>query len=120
MKVKITTLGLPKVRRRLKWLQNLPEKEFLDAMLEEATGVLELAKANAPVRTGRLKRSGRVKKAGTRFEISFTAPYAGKVHENPSSRGYKFLQNAFFTRGSLTARNVAAKLRARIKARMRG
>jgi hypothetical protein len=57
------------------------KKAIKDAVEETSYTILERAQAGCPVRTGELLRSGKVRDAGSGFEIVFTAPHARVVGE---------------------------------------
>ena len=70
------------------------------SLYQEAQAVLQLARVLAPIRTGFLRRSGRVVRLplasgrGHTMLITFTAPYALVVHETHPTRA-KFLEQAY-------------------------
>ena len=75
----------------------------VNAVLEQAAAaaievvareVFEYAQQNVPVSSGNLKNSGSLSLEDARALIAYTAGYASNVHENPNSRGYKFLEQA--------------------------
>lgn len=74
------------------------KRELLDgvekSLVDQAEAMLVRARELAPEKTGRLKASMKNVpiEDGSRLEVG--VPYAADVHENPSSTGHKFLENA--------------------------
>lgn len=105
-------VGLDKVQKNMKKLVRKVHEEGERALEVEAQKVLDKAKQLAPVKTGRLRDSGRIEKAdsktGPAFRLRFgdeDVPYAAVVHETHKTRR-KFLQRAVLESGPETIRKL--------------
>lgn len=78
------------------------QKAAVDAFHLEIVAIYTRAQETVPVRTGRLRSSGRIYKtsgAAGGEGIEYTAPYAVIVHNKPGfSKGFQWLLKAFKTR----------------------
>lgn len=90
-------------------------------VVKEASDVMNEARNEVPVDTGRLKASGTVlppEKGGTKVsvEFGFGTDYAVFVHENLTAShetgSAKFLERPFLARGNQIPANLAAAVRA--------
>ncbi|PPF18269.1 hypothetical protein C5B92_07070 [Rathayibacter sp. AY1A4] len=93
------------------------EKAAQDGIEKAARETLARARERVPVRTGRLKRSGRVVADDLTATVRFTAPYSFLVHErldfqHPKGGQAKFLENAALEVdvGQIVAAAVRAQL----------
>jgi HK97 gp10 family phage protein len=104
MTVSFKLKGADDLRKALEKAVEKAPGALAKAMLDEADKVLEEAKANAPVDTGRLRDSGAVSSdlSGDKLEVgvTFDTDYAIAVHERMERRGNKFLERAFLERAS--------------------
>lgn len=66
--------------------------EIYENIEEAADQLLKDTKQIVPVKTGELKKSGKIIKQQDGVAVVFDAPHALFVHENPNGRGYKFLE----------------------------
>jgi phage gpG-like protein len=78
--VAVTTKGLGELRRDLRRLEPLVDRELRDALREAGEKVAITAGALAPRRSGALAHSIRPFVSGARVSIGSTLPYAGVVH----------------------------------------
>jgi len=63
--------------------------QLMNITKQIAEQILKQAKANAPVCSGALRRSGQIVKKTNGYQIQFTAPYAEEVHNGrPADPGY--------------------------------
>ena len=76
----VRTKGLAELRRDLKRLDPLIDRELRDAIKEAADKVAVTAGALAPRDSGALAHSIRPYVSGARASIGSTLPYAGVVH----------------------------------------
>src|SRR4051812_28631651 len=76
----VQTHGLAELRRDLKRLDPLVDRELRDSIREAAGKVAVTAGALAPFRTGELAHSIRPYVSGARASVGSTLPYAGVVH----------------------------------------
>jgi hypothetical protein len=61
--------------------------------IKQAYKLLAAANKDCPVRTGHLKASGQVEiLSSDEVRVIYTADYGINVHENPKSRGFKWLE----------------------------
>lgn len=62
--------------------------------IKQAQRLLEESQDIVPVISGKLKKSGHleIKEEENSVSVIYDMPYANKVHENPNSKGYKFLE----------------------------
>jgi len=97
-----------KIKANLK--QNVQEaaKEVGESLFDEA-------QSRVPVKTGNLKESGNLEVAEDSVAISYDAEYAYKVHENPNSTGYKWLERTLIDAQVEVAEKIAKKLRGDVK-----
>lgn len=65
-----------------------------EAAEEVAKVVLEKSQETVPVKTGELRDSGHTETEELEAFVVYDAPHSAIVHENPNSRGYKFLEYA--------------------------
>lgn len=87
------------------------EKAVLEGRKEVGARILADARERAPEVTGNLKRSARQRVEGNDVIDEFTADYAATVHEDPNSRGSKFLEDAVKDASKTYADDVAEAAR---------
>ena len=82
--------GLNETRRDLRLIDQQLPRELGQAMKAAAQPVLETARSNTPVRTGRLQQSLRLSAAGTRVSIVSRVPYANVIEwGGTTGRGHR-------------------------------
>lgn len=100
--VMIETEGLAALRRDLKRLDPLIDRELRDAIRDAAGKVAITAGALAPRRSGELAHSIRPFVSGAKASIGSTVPYAGVVHWGgtirPRGEPITFKRTEFITR----------------------
>lgn len=74
-----------------KYLSELT-KQTQNNMKKAAQELLKDSKSCIPVVTGELAKSGKVVGDVNHIEVKFDADHALTVHENPRSKGHKFLE----------------------------
>lgn len=99
MNLKLQVKGLADMRKRMRARGNAASQALDKATVAELGAVMNAAQQTVPVITGRLRSSAFIRKDRStgRTDISFgyDAPYATNVHENPFSRGYKWVERAW-------------------------
>lgn len=114
---------LKKVQRQLTAIKKQGRRAANDAMSEEANRILSRSKKLVPVKSGRLRDSGKVKTdktgSGVEHEVVFDAPYAFSVHErtdikHPRGRA-KYLEIAAKEQARGLAKRVAAQVSQALK-----
>lgn len=78
--VAVEVEGLRDFRRDLKRLDSQVNKELAQDLREGGREVVEEARAEAPVRTGRLAASLRLSVSARQVSVYSTLPYAGLLH----------------------------------------
>ncbi len=100
--VRVHTQGLAELRRDLKRLDPLIDKELRESIRDAAGKVAVTAGALAPRDSGELAHSIRSYVSGTRASIGSTLEYAGVVHWggtiDPRGVDIEFPRTAFITR----------------------
>jgi len=84
--------GLDRLLHQLDSLPHALEIGARRGLRQGAAEILTEAQARVPVVTGHLRDSGHLIERADGFDIAFDAPYGVYVHENPHSRGFKFLE----------------------------
>lgn len=110
------------MQRKLQRVKSALANELPKAFVDEANKVMSEAQNNVPVITGRLRSSAYVRTVArnqhrTDVRFGYDAPYAASVHENPNSRGWKWLYNAFLKVTGGTKMRVAERLKRALKGR---
>ena len=80
--------------KNIKETQEKLKKAAKESEKMAAEKILEASQENVPVLSGNLKSSGTIKESEDSTSVEYTAPYAIDVHENQTSQGYKFLEQA--------------------------
>lgn len=114
--------GMEQLQQTLKSMPKRVQNEMGRAMRDEAVAVLAKAQELVPYDTGYLMSTGDVRDVRknqhrTDIEVSYTAPYAVHVHEDPRGRGWKWLSKAFQARMSGLSRRIADRLRKALEKR---
>jgi hypothetical protein len=60
--------------------------------IKQSKKLLSESQKVCPVKTGHLKSTGKVEVKENEVIVEYTADYAIDVHENPKSKGYKWLE----------------------------
>ncbi len=132
-KAKIEIRGFEELFNRLSKVDDNARRGAVDAFRAATTRVLAKSQANVPVEDGNLKASGRKSKPRINkrtLRVTASVNYGGPrlarlapdepplygifVHENPSGRGYKFLERSMLA----DKRNVMSDLANRIAHRV--
>lgn len=83
--IAIEIKGIDQLRAKLARLPKAAVSAFEDALVKEAQGIMDHAQETVPVRTGRLRSSGRVTATKEALKaiitIAYDAPYAIYPHE---------------------------------------
>jgi hypothetical protein len=91
--------GLEDVLREVDKVTKTVTADSLQGAENAGYQILDLAKRNCPVKTGRMRNSGYVHVLGYEVEIGFDTPYAATVHEDTSANHdtgeAKFLETPF-------------------------
>lgn len=84
-----------------------------EAGSEQSGKILSAAQANAPIKTGELRASGKVEERGRGlFRVSFDADHAAAVHQRHPTQG-KFLERAM--KDNRTEQGYANKMRTKLR-----
>lgn len=97
--VSVETEGLDAVLAKLASAKAEVHRHSAFALGLAARALLRKSMMNAPVKTGKLRNSGRIIEPRMRGEaaysgVVFDVDYSGTIHERPKGRGRKFLQRA--------------------------